>query len=182
MCNLHSDSMGRLEEDFSSDGVGKHPLPGLRLYDLHPLLSIANTANHTQRRKGGREGGRKRERGGGRKRRFVVMTRLDITYYDYNNILYIPQVSTQPSKRKSNFKSIHISLSPSHLLSGVLEPFSRAVWPHPLNTQPMVGSYDKHLQLASYQHSAHYILQYWLTKYMYMYIVASFNCQLARTC
>ena len=62
VCNLHSDSMGRLEEDFSSDGVGKHPLPGLRLYDLHPLLSIANTAHHTHRRKGGREGESERER------------------------------------------------------------------------------------------------------------------------
>ena len=62
MCNLHSDSMGRLEEDFSSDGVGKHPLPGLRLYDLHPLLSIANTAHHTQRMKGGRKEGREKAR------------------------------------------------------------------------------------------------------------------------
>ena len=130
-----------------------------------PLPTLHTT--HTGGREGGREKARERERG------FVVMTRLDVTDYDYNNILYIPQFSTQPSERKSNFKSIHISLSPSHLLSGVLEPFSLAVWPHPLNTQPMAGSYDKHLQLASYQHSAHYILQYWLTKYMYMYIVAS---------
>ena len=60
---LHSGSIGRLQEDLSSDGVGKHYLLRLWLYNLHPLLTMA--INNTEGEEGRwGEGEREGDRGG----------------------------------------------------------------------------------------------------------------------